>query len=447
MTLRRQRGYAKARDGASIAYETIGNGPHPWLILESVVMSGSDSDGIHIPALEKWETRLRSFCREISFDYRGTGASDRGSQATRFSPERIIEDGIAVLDALGVERSAVFAEMDAGPIAVLMAATFPDRVSALVLSNTWASARWAPDHVFGVTDDVIEMMLEGLETYWGSGGGVDWIPTEADNPDLRDQLARIERRAASPSVMAERARTVVDLDVRHVLSSIQAPTLVFHRTELPIIDVAHAKELAERIPNARLIELPGQDMPLWPSNSALALDEIEAFLTGIRPEPEPNRVLATILFTDIVGSTELAHQMGDAKWQALLALHYAISEQEIQRSLGRLINTTGDGVVATFDGPARAIRCARALQERLAGEGIQVRIGIHIGEVELRGQDVGGVAFHIAARVMAQATAGEIMCTRTVKDLVVGSGITFENKGDHELKGVPEKWQLFSVTS
>lgn len=396
------------------------------------------------PRIASFFERLASFTRLIMFDRRGTGMSDRIS--TPVPLEEQMDDIAAVMDAAGSEQAAVFAQLEGGAMASLFAATHPDRVRALVLYATMPRFSPAPEYEWPPTREEREAAVPNMVETWGNGDRLEALaPSSAGDPALRDWFARLERLAVPPGSVPLFQEMTGSTDVRDVLPIIQAPTLVLHRTHDSWVDVRHSRYVAEHVPGARLVELPGDDTLISLGAESDVLDEVEEFLTGARRAPEADRVLATVLFTDLVGSTERAAALGDAAWRDLLGRHDAIVRREVERFRGRAVKSLGDGWLATFDGPARAIRCALALGPALAAIGLDVRAGLHTGECELIGDDVGGLAVHIAARVMGQAGAGEVLASGTVADLVVGSGLRFAERGARELRGVPGTWRLLAV--
>jgi class 3 adenylate cyclase len=352
-----------------------------------------------------------------------------------------------VLDAVGSERTAILAEIDTTPGAVFFAATRPERTSALILVHASAKYVAGEDYPIGIPKEVAEALVAQVDQLWGTDAmAAMYVPSRAGDERFRRWWAKLLRTGASPRAAARALlRTVMEVDLRPLLPLIQAPTLVLHRRDFHVPPVEHAHFLTEHIPDARLVELPGADMSVIWDTPEVALDLIEEFLTGVRPVPGPMRVLSTVLFTDIVGSTERAARLGDRRWRELLNAHDELAGRLIEEFGGQLIKTTGDGILATFDGPSRGVRCATALRDQLRGIGLQIRVGLHTGEVELRTGDVGGLAVHIAARVMAAARPGEVVTSRTVRDLIVGSDITVEDRGEHALKGIDGSWQLFAV--
>ena len=437
--------YAKSGD-VNIAYQVVGDGPfdliHVPMFVSNLELQWED------PAERRYYERLASFCRLIMFDKRGTGLSDRVAVATL---EERMDDLRAVMDAAGSQRAAVFGSSEGGALSILFTATYPERVSALVLYGAYPRMAWAPDYPDGIPEEIHALTVQHFEENWGRGqeGGIPvWAlaPDRADDPAWRKAHGRWERLSASPGAAVAAYQMIREIDVRHLLSAIRVPTLVLYR----MADLAHAagsRYLGAHIPGAKVVEVPGNTY--WPylGDQDAILDEIEEFLTGVRPVPEPDRALATVLFTDIVSSTERAATLGDDAWTRTLDRHDAQVAREVERHRGRRINTTGDGMLATFDGPARAVRCAQAICGAVRSLGIEVRAGLHTGEIELRGADIGGIAVHIGQRVSALAGPGEVLVSSTVKDLVAGSGITFADRGSHVLKGVPDEWRVFAVES
>jgi class 3 adenylate cyclase len=428
-----------------IAYQVLGQGPP-----DLVVTPGSFT---HVDTM--WEDpgaallfrRFATFARLIRFDRVGTGASDP-APLDRLPPwESYAEQLAAVLDEVGSERAAILVSLDAGSMAMFFAATKPERTSALIPFNTTARYLAADDYPIGVPREVAEALLGQLDQLWGTEALAQlMVPSRADDERFRRWLAKASRSAASPRTAQAFLRVMFEIDARPLLPLIHAPTLVLHRTGLPIIPVEHGRYLAERIPGAELIELPGADASLPYQDADAVLDHVEEFLGDLRRPAVPARVLATVLFTDIVGSTGQAARLGDRRWRALLEVHDELARRVVEEFQGTLVKTTGDGVLATFDGPGRGIRCAAALRDELRGIGLQIRAGLHTGEVELRDGDVGGIAVHLAARVMAAAGPGEVLTSRTVRDLVVGANIVVEDRGPHVLKGIEGTWELFAVT-
>jgi class 3 adenylate cyclase len=386
-----------------------------------------------------------SFARVIAFDRRGTGLSDPVSGAPTL--EERMDDVRAVMDAAGSESAALLGGSEGVPMSILFAATYPERVRALVLWGGMARSTPAEDYPLGTpVEALIQSGVEFMIPHWGQGAGIETSsPSRADDPEERAYYARLERASVSPGMLTQLAQMFFDIDVRDVVSSVHVPTLIMHREHDLLVNVRHSRWLAEHMPHARLVEVPGIDHSMEYQGFDEIAGEIEQFLTGERRAPEPDRVLATVLFTDIVDSTRTAAELGDARWRELLDRHERSVRGEVERAGGRLVKSTGDGFLATFDGPARGIRSARAILDGSDQQGIRVRAGLHTGECELRGDDIGGIAVHIAARVSALAGPGEVLVSRTVRDLVAGSGLAFEARGAHELKGVPDTWELYEA--
>ena len=435
--------YARLQ-GDRIAYQVLGEGP-PDLVLTPGSFGHLDI-AWEDPGITLFCRTLASFCRLIVFDRRGTGLSDPLPPDPLPPWESYAEELAAVLDVVGAERAALLSEIDAGPTAIFFATTQPERTSALILSHTTARLVAADDYPIGIPPEVAEALLIQIDQLWGSEAMAAMLaPSRAGDERFRRWFGKMVRAGASPRAAQRLLRAFMEVDVRPALPLIQAPTLVMHRRDSQLIPAEHGRYLAEHIPRARLVELAGTDATIFWESPDLALDHVEAFLAGVRRVAAPTRVLATVLFTDIVGSTEQANRLGDRRWRELLNVHDEVAQQVVEEFGGQLIKTIGDGILATFDGPGRAIRCAAALRDELAGIGVQIRAGLHTGEVELRGGDVGGIAVHIAARVMAATQPGDILASRTVRDLVVGSDITMVDHGTQPLKGVEGTWQLFSA--
>ena len=433
--------YAKSGD-VHLAYQVVGEGPIDLVYVPTRV-SNLDAlwDEPHVTAFFE---ALASFSRVILFDRRGAGLSDPVSGAATL--EEQMDDVHAVMDAAGSERAALFAQLEGGAMAALFAATHPERTTALALYAAFARTAWAPDYDFAQKPEEREPRMAAIYDQWGKGSLAHvFAPSLAGDERFRQWFGRLERLSVSPGTFRALTEMMGETDVRHVLPQVRVPTLVLHRTDAEGIDIRHSRYLAEHIPGAKFVELPGRDTMPFAGDTAAILGEIEEFLTGARHEPEPDRVLATVMFTDIVGSTERAAELGDSRWRTLLQRHDALVREHLARHRGREVKTVGDGFLATFDGPARAIRCAAGLAGATPELGLEVRAGLHSGEVEIIGDDVGGLAVHIGARVAARAGRGEVLVSNTVKDLVVGSGIEFEDRGAQELKGVPGEWRLFAV--
>ena len=433
--------YARSGDH-HIAYSVSGGGPIDFLYVPTWLSQSEHLWDHHLVA--RFFERMASRVRLIMFDRRGTGMSD--PYVTPPTLEEQMDDVLAVLDAAGAEQPALFAQLDGGPMATLFAATFPERTLALILYGTWARALYAEDTPWANTPEVRAEFIRELVKGWGSGVRGDALaPSLAGDPEWRAWYSKLERLAAGPGQVEEMMLLSGEVDVRGVLPSIQVPTLVMHRDKDPLIDVRHSRYLADHIPGAKLVALPGADNLVVAGDADAVLDEISEFFTGRRPVREPDRILATVMFTDIVDSTRRAAELGDADWRRVLERHDDLVRRQLDRWQGREVKTTGDGFLATFDGPARAIRCGRAITEVVEPLGIRVRAGLHTGECEVRGDDVAGMAVHIGARVGSLAGPGEVLVSSTVKDLVVGSGIDFEDRGEHELKGVPGAWKVFAA--
>jgi class 3 adenylate cyclase len=428
-----------------IAYQVLGQGP-PDLVMTTGGFSQIDIIW-EDPGIALFLRTLASFSRLILFDRRGTGASDPLPPDPLPPWESYAEELAVVLDEVGSERAALLAQIDAGPLALYFAASRPERTSALILAHTTARFVATDDYPIGVPADVAETLLVQVDQLWGSEvlAGI-LMPSRAGDERFLRWFAKLQRTGASPRAAKALLRAALEVDARPILPLIHASTLILHRRDAHLIPIQHARFLAEHIPDAKLVELRGSDLSLMWENREQILDLIEEFLTGVRRVPPPKRVLATVLFTDIVGSTTLASRLRDRRWRELLDTHDDVSRQTVEEFNGRLVETTGDGILATFDGPGRGIGCAAALRDHVRGIGLQLREGLHTGEVELRNGHVGGVGVHIAARVMDAARPGEILASRTVRDLVVGSDVILEDRGIRRLKGVDGRWQLYAVT-
>lgn len=426
---------------ADVAYQVVGDGP-----LDLLYCYGLGSHIEHcweIPGQSEYLNDLATFSRLIFFDRRGTGASDGVPLNAMPTWEEWTEDIEAVLGAAGSKRTAILATLDAGPIAILFAASHPEVVSALILVNTTARYLEADDYPIGASSDFVDAVVETFAKGYGTPELTRLFdPGRADDAEWVRLVSKMVRSSATPRTAAAQYSYILrSFDVRHALPLIQAPTLVLQVSESPFLSVAQGRYLADHIQGATFIELPGGNT----SMDAAPMLDIAEFLTGERPAIEVERILTTVLFTDIVGSTARAASLGDQRWRSLLDAHDRTVREQLRRFRGREINTTGDGFVISFDGPARAIRCALAISEATGKLGVDLRMGLHTGECEVRGDDLGGLAMHIAARVGALAAPGEVLVSGTVKDLVVGSGIEFADRGEHELKGVPGSWKLFAV--
>jgi class 3 adenylate cyclase len=435
--------YARSGD-VHIAYQVHGQGP-----LDIVYVPGWVS---HVelaweePTYARFLSRLASFARLITFDKRGTGLSDRVPDDRLPTHEERMDDIRVVMDAVGSKRAAFVGVSEGGVICALFAATCPERTVALVLFGTFAKRIWSPDYPWAPTPEERQREYEHIEREWGNLMDLsEYIPSKMGDEAFVRRLATYFRRSASPGAAVAFLKMNTQLDITHVLPTIHVPTLVMHRTADPNVNVEEGRWLAERIPGARFVELPGADHMPWVGDQDAILDETQEFLTGARPAPDATRVLATILFTDIVESTRHAHELGDKVWKTLLEKHDRLCEDCLERFRGRLIKRTGDGIHATFDGPGRAISCAREILDGARDLGVGIRAGLHTGECEIRGEEIEGVAVHLAARVAALADPGEVLVSRTVRDLVAGSGLEFTDRGTHKMRGFPEEWQVFSV--
>jgi pimeloyl-ACP methyl ester carboxylesterase len=433
--------YARSGD-VNIAYQVVGDAPRDLVLVPGWVSN------IEVlweeAACARFLERLASFTRLILFDKRGTGLSDRVADLPNL--ETRMDDVRAVMDTVGSERAALLGYSEGGPMCALFAATYPARTTALVTAGSYARRTWAPDYPWAIRLEQHRQFMERCQHEWGGPVGLDerW-PSAAKDERVRQWWARLLRMGASPGANLALLQMNAEMDVRHVLPAIRVPTLVLHSIGDRTLDVHGSRFIAEQIPGAKLVELPGGDHLPWGEDADAILDEIEEFLTGVRHGPEPDRVLATVLFTDIVGSTEKAAALGDRRWRDLLEGHHDLVRRELGRFRGREIDTSGDGFLATFDGPARAVRCASAIASGVPALGLAVRAGLHTGEVELRNDKVSGLAVHIGARVAAAAGPGEVLVSRTVKDLVAGSGLRFQDRGLQTLKGVPGEWHLFAL--
>jgi class 3 adenylate cyclase/dienelactone hydrolase len=436
--------YATSGD-VNVAYLAIGEGP-----LDVVIVPGYVSHleiGFENPAIRKMTERLVKFARLIVFDKRGTGMSDPVDSAPTL--EQRMDDVRAVMDAAGSERAALIGVSEGGPMAILFAATYPQRTQALVLYGAMARSTWAPDYPWATPKEaLIEAAQELMAPDFGSGNSVEvFAPSQADNPKAREWMARMERFAATPAMRAQLLKMSIDIDVRPALSLISAPTLVLHRKGDRVVNINSGRYLAEHIEGAKLVELEGRDHLIWYGGTDEVIGEIEQFLTGSRSGPvqDADRMLATVMFVDVVGSTQRAAEMGDRPWAQLLERFYSVVRRQLNESRGREVKTMGDGFLATFDGPARAVQAGQAVVEGVRRLGLEVRVGLHAGEVQLMDDDIGGLAVHIGARIGSSASAGEVLVSSSVVDLVAGSGITFTDRGEHTLKGVPGEWHLFAV--
>jgi pimeloyl-ACP methyl ester carboxylesterase len=435
--------YAASGD-IHVAYCTLGDGP-----LDLVLVHGALTNLEvlwDIPEYSSYCEQLASFSRVICFDKRGMGLSDRVRVGTL---EERMDDIRAIMDAAGSHSAVLKGVSEGGPLSMLFAATYPRRAQALVLCGAEVKEETTEDWPWGeATRQEFEgyMVIDDVVEWWGQGGILGYVaPSHSEDERLRKLFGRLQVQAASPHDAVAFMRMAFEIDVRHVVPAVNTPTLIVHRVDDKVCHVENARWLARNIPGSKYVELPGDTHIPWIDGDDI-MEEVREFLTGVREPEEPDRVLATVLFTDIVGSTERARELGDRRWRDLLERHNELVRRDIERFRGREVDTAGDGVFATFDGPARAIRCARSITEGVGTVGLAVRAGLHTGEVELAGNAVRGIAVHTGARVAAQAGEGEVLVSQTVKDLVAGSGIEFEDRGARELKGIPGEWRLYAVT-
>jgi class 3 adenylate cyclase len=429
--------YAKSGD-VHIAYQAFGAGP-----INLVMVPGFVSNVENYwdqPDFARFLNRLGSYARVVTFDKRGTGGSDRVTELPGLDVR--MDDLRAVMDAAGMEQAALLGISEGAPLSVLFAATYPDRCRALALYGSFSRfSYWFP------TEESLANFFGYVEKAWGTGGSVQrFAPSRANDATFQQWWGRNERLGASPAAVTALMRMNSQIDISGILEAVRVPTLVIHRTEDQVVNVEGGRDVAARIPGARMVEFPGNDHLFYVGDGADRIsDAIEEFLTGAPARIEADRVLATVLFTDIVGSTEKAASLGDQRWRNLLDDHHATIRRVLARFRGREVKTTGDGFLATFDGPARGVRCACAIAEEIKPLGIEIRAGLHTGECEMMGDDVGGIAVHIGARVAALAGAGEVLVSSTVKDLVAGSGLRFGTRGSQSLKGIPGEWHIFAA--
>jgi pimeloyl-ACP methyl ester carboxylesterase len=433
--------YAKSGE-VYIAYQVTGTAPRDVVFVPGFV-SNLDLQWQDQRAGQFFQ-RLSSFCRLIRFDKRGTGLSDRGSRVATL--EERMDDVRAIMDAVGSQRATLVGYSEGGAMSTLFAATYPDRTSALVLLGSMARFAWAPDNPWGRTAEQFADRRTWLKEHWGKGKYADlWAPSMAGDTSFRKLIGSFERSGASPGSALALLEMNQDIDVRHVLPSVNVPTLVLHATGDQMVCIEHGRYLGKTIPGAKFVEIDGIDHLPWCADADTIADEIEDFLTGVRRGPEPDRVLGTVLFTDIVGSTDHAVKAGDKAWREALMRHHSLVRDQLSRYRGREVDNAGDGFFAIFDGPARAVRCAQAIVASVGTLNMQIRAGVHTGECERLGDKFGGLAIHIGSRVAACASAGEILVSSTVKDLVAGSGLRFESRGSHVLKGIPGEWHLYAT--
>jgi class 3 adenylate cyclase len=437
--------YAESGD-LHIAYQVLGEGPLD-LVYVAEFWNSIEAQWEE-PGFERFLRRLASFSRLICFDQRGSGMSDPVALSKLPTLEEWMDDVRAVMDEVGSPKAALLGSGGGGLMSMLFAATYPERTEALIVVNGFARLTRAPDYPVGTSPEYEERIVWELRHGWGRGILLETAaPSVAGDAAFRQWWARYQRLGASPGTVLTMRGLLQQWDVRHVLGSIRVPTLILHRSDNRLVEAGMGRYLGEQIPGARYVEVPGIDYFPFVGDADAILDEVEEFLTGERKGTGGDRVLATVLFTDIVASTERAAEVGDRRWQDLLKRHHAVIRRELERHRGREIDTAGDGFLATFDGPARAVRCAQAVGDAVHSLGLDIRCGLHTGEVELGGGQVTGLGVHIAARVMAAAKPGEVLASSTVRDLVAGSGIDFEDRGIHTLKGVPGEWRLFRAVS
>jgi class 3 adenylate cyclase len=427
-----------------IAFDVFGSGPRTMVFVQGWV-TNLELLWEH-PRVARALDRLGSFCRVVNFDKRGTGLSDRVPVDRLPTLEERMDDVRAVMDAAACERAVLFGHSEGGPMCLLFAAAYPERTEGLILYGSFATRRRRPDYPWAPTPEERARHLQAIRDGWGGVVHLrELAPGVAGDAGFADWWARYLRSSASPAAAVALTSMNSDVDVRPVLPTIRVPTLIVHRTGDRRVDVGGARWMAQQIPGARYVELPGDDHLVWADPDPI-IDAVEEFVTGVPAAAVPDRVLATVLFTDIVRSTETAAAVGDDEWRRRLDRHDELVRRYLDRYRGRLVKTTGDGVLAVFDGPARAVRCAQSVADAVGALGLEIRAGVHTGEIEMRGEDVGGLSVHIGARVAALAAPGEVLVSRTVVDLVVGSGISFTSRGVHELKGVPGSWELYRAS-
>ncbi len=433
--------YAKSGD-INIAYQVIGSGP-----LDLICVIGWVSNVEYLweePSVSKFFKRLAKFSRLIIFDKRGTGLSDRVKNLPTL--EERMDDMRAVMDATGSQKAALLGISEGGSMCALFAATYPERTIALIMLGSFAKRIWDPEYPWAPTMQERKKFFDAITAGWGGSVDIDTIaPSMSNDKRFKKWWATYLRRSTSPGDALSFAKMNTEIDIRGILHSIHAPSLILHRKGDRDANIEEARYIAQKIPGATLVEFEGEDHLPWVGETDLILDEIEIFLTGTLKETETERVLTTVLFTDVVASTKKALEIGDTKWHYLLNTHNNIVREELMRFNGKEVKSTGDGFFATFNGPARGIKCACAITDAVRYLGIEVRAGLHTGECEIVGEDYGGIAVHTGARVMSNAEANEVLVSATVKDLVAGAGIKFKSKGKHELKGVPGEWELYSV--
>jgi len=433
-----------ANGGLHVAYQLVGDGPVD-LVLLTQWFSNIDSQW-DVPPLAAFIRQLATFSRVVTFDKRGTGLSDPVPAAELPSIEEWMDDLRAVLDDSGIDRAVLVANLASSFMAMVFAATYPARARALVLVNAYPRFTWAADYPWGFDVGQLDAIVERTRRTWGKGMLLrQFAPSLLTDASIVELESRYERQAASPGTAMAMTRMINLLDVRPVLPAITTPTLAISRADPATVPAGHRRYIADHVPGARYLELAGTDELMWAGDQHALVGEIQEFVTGARPVIETDRVLATILFTDIVGSTRLAAELGDRAWRELLGRHHMLVRAELARFRGREVDTAGDGFLALFDGPGRAVRCASDIVASVRPLGIEIRAGVHTGEVEMAEDGVRGIAVHIGARVSALAGAGEVLVSSTVRDLVAGSGLRFQDRGSHELKGVPGPWRVLAL--
>jgi pimeloyl-ACP methyl ester carboxylesterase len=436
--------YARSGD-VNIAYQVVGEGPRDLVLVPGWVSN------VELfweePTVARFLERLTSFTRLILFDKRGTGLSDRVSDVPNL--ETRMDDLRAVMDAARSPRAALLGYSEGGSMCALFAATYPERTTALIMVGSYPRRIWAPDYLVGPTREEWLLLAARFARDWGGPLDIDIrAPSLATDTGFRDWWARFLRQSASPRAAHTIGEMITDIDIRSVLPTIRVPTLLLHNTRDQAVPVEHSRYMAEHIPGAKYVELDGIDHLPWSGNGDAILDEIEEFLTGVRhgaDGSDVDRVLATVLFTDIVDSTKRAAELGDRRWREALDRHHGMVRRELTAFRGREIDTAGDGFLASFDGPARAIRAATTITDKVKLMGLDIRAGLHTGECEVLGPKLTGIAVHIGARIAALAGSGEVLVSSTVRDLVAGSGLRFRDRGVHALKGIPGEWQLYAV--
>ena len=435
--------YTRSGD-VNIAYQVVGDGPVDLLYAAGWI--SNVELGWEQPCVARFYEQLASFSRLILFDKRGTGLSDRVSDDRPPTLEERTDDIRAVLDAVGSDRAVVFGSSEGGSMCVLFAATYPARTRALITHGIFAKRRWSPDHPWAPMVEEREAWLAGLAARWGGEADLGVIaPSVADDPEIKRWFARHARLSVSPQAAVALGRMNTDVDIRAVLPTIRVPTLMLHAVGDRDSKIEEGRWIASRIPGARLVELPTSDHIAYFANADRVIDEIQGFVTGTRPAVEPDRFLATVVFTDIVEGTKKAAELGDRRWRELVERHHALVREELGRHRGVEQDTAGDGFYATFDGPARAVRCALAVRDRVRELGLEIRAGVHTGECEQIAGKVGGLAAMIGARVRELARPGEVLASSTVRDLVPGSGLRFDDRGSYRLKGIPDDWRVFAA--